>query len=244
MFEHNWLKADWPAASHVYAATTLRTGGVSLPPYESWNMGLHTGDNPQHVQLNRQLLALPAEPFWLDQVHGKRMVEAKNTAAAVPEADGAWTRSEATVCAVMTADCLPVLLCDAAGQQVAAIHAGWRGLAAGIIENAVSKFACAPGTMMAWLGPAISVEAYEVGDEVRQTFITKDLAAEGAFKPGKAGHWWMDIYALARLHFTRLGVDKVYGGHACTFTEKEKYFSYRRDGETGRMVSVIWLDKR
>lgn len=242
MFKHNWLKADWPAASHVYAATTLRSGGVSTAPYESWNMGLHTGDNPQHVQQNRQRLGLPTEPFWLQQVHGQRVIEAEQHEQTLQEADAAYTRAGNTICAVMTADCLPVLFCDAKGQQVAAVHAGWRGLAAGILDNTVRQFNAAPETLLAWLGPAISQSAYEVGDEVRQVFTTYDAEMATAFKAGKKNHWWMDIYALARLNLARLGVEQVYGGNACTYNEKEKFFSFRRDGETGRMVSVIWFE--
>jgi len=243
VFEYNWLKADWPAAPNVFAATTLRTGGVSLAPYESWNMGLHTGDDPQHVSQNRRLLALPSEPFWLEQVHGNVVIEARKGIHTLVEADGSITTSSNTICAVMTADCLPVLLSDIAGKQVAAIHAGWRGLAAGILDTAVKRFLCGPESLVVWLGPAISGKAYEVGGEVYQAFTKTDNEADAAFKQSKPGHWRMDIYALARLRLARLGVENVYGGEVCTFSEKEKYFSYRRDGETGRMVSVIWFEK-
>lgn len=241
VLDDNWLKADWPVASNIYAGTTLRTGGLSMAPYTSWNMGLHTGDDPQHVLQNRQKLCLPAEPYWLEQVHGTQLVEAKQNSKMPEQADGAYSRSKNTICAVMTADCLPVLFCDAKGQQVAAVHAGWRGLAAGILDNTVCQFSDPAETLLVWLGPAISQSAYEVGDEVRAAFTSRNTESKTAFKAGKKNHWWMDLYALARLNLARLGVEQVYGGDVCTYNDVEKFFSYRRDGETGRMLSVIWI---
>jgi YfiH family protein len=205
------------------------------------------GDAPARVLANRELLArvLPAEPLWLDQVHGTRVIEFAAAAGHPPAADGALARRPGQVLAVMTADCLPVLLADRAGSVVAVVHAGWRGLAAGVIEEAVRAMGQAPGTLLAWLGPAIGPLAYEVGAEVREAFVRADpgaaagFAARGADRPGK---YLADLYALARHRLSRLGVEAVYGGRACTYSEPQRFFSYRRDGETGRMATLIWLE--
>lgn len=239
----DWIVPDWPAPTNVHALITTRRGGVSLPPYDSLNLGDHVGDDPAAVAVNRRVLRsrLPAEPAWLKQVHGRGIADADQVARA-PEADGSVARKTGVVCAVLTADCLPVLLCDRSGTAVAAAHAGWRGLADGVVEAAVRAMALDAGTILAWLGPSIGPQAFEVGDEVRQVFIEQDSAAELAFVPSaRAGKWLADIYLLARQRLARIGVTQVYGGTHCTHADAQRFFSYRRDGATGRMASLIWL---
>lgn len=234
---------DWPAPANVRTLQTTRLGGKSLPPYASLNLGMHVGDVAIEVAANRQLLNrwLPTEPVWLNQVHGISVVDAAQ-ASCVPDADAAFARHRHTVCAVMTADCLPVLLCDDAGTVVAAVHAGWRSLLDGVIEATVQAMA-AQGKVLAWLGPAIGPEAFEVGEEVRAAFIAKDGRAEQAFKPAKtAGKWLGDIYAIARQRLDSVAVSQVYGGGLCTYNDHERFFSFRRDQVTGRMASLIWLE--
>ncbi len=240
------LRPEWPAPEHVHALTTTRVGGVSLPPYDSLNLGDHVGDNPQHVLENRQRLArafsFPAEPRWLKQVHGVAACCANRTGQGSREADASFTREPGVVCAVLTADCLPVLLCDRTGQQVAAIHAGWRGLLAGVIESTLAQMVGDAGSFMAWLGPAIGPGAFEVGDEVRHAFIGHDAKAQQAFTPSPAGRWLADIYRLARQRLTAAGVSEVYGGGYCTYSDSGRFYSYRRDGTTGRMATLIWME--
>lgn len=236
---------DWPAPPQVKALATLRTGGVSQGPYASFNLGDHVGDDPVAVAENRRRLAegMPAMPHWLQQVHGVQVARAGEEAPGQP-ADASFARRAGVVCGVMTADCLPVLLCDRAGTVVAAAHAGWRGLCDGVLEATVASMAVAPGEVLAWLGPAIGPDAFEVGDEVRAAFCARDALAAQAFKPraGVAGKWLADIYLLARQRLGTLGVTRVYGGDQCTVTDHQRFFSYRRDGVTGRMGSFIWLD--
>lgn len=235
-----WLTPEWPAPPGVRAASLLRTGGFSQGPYAELNLGDHVGDAADLVRRNRQsvrdALALPSEPVWLRQVHGARVVEAEGAAGL--EADGAFTGAVGPVCAVMTADCLPVLLCSVDGDCVAAVHGGWRGLAAGILESAVT----AMGTrrLMAWLGPAIGPEAFEVGKEVRDTFLASDAELAAAFRTVGDGKWLADIYAIARRQLHAVGVDDCYGGGHCTYGDPDRFFSYRRDGITGRMATLIW----
>jgi hypothetical protein len=243
------FQADWPAPSNVKTAISTREGGVSLPPYNGLNLGSHVNDNPQAVAQNRQLFRLqadmPADPLWLNQVHGTDCVVLEQTdfSAGPVTADASTTKSKALVSVVLTADCLPVLFCDAAGTQVAAAHAGWRGLVDGVLEQTLAQFA-EPHQVMAWLGPAIGPKAFEIGDEVRQAFIAKDARAGAAFVaiPNKTGKWLADLYQLACLRLTAAGVTQIYGGSFCTFTEEIRFYSYRRDGQTGRMASCIWLD--
>lgn len=234
---------DWPAPARVRALQTTRQGGVSIAPYDSMNLGSHVGDNPLAVARNRMLLntLLPTEPVWLEQVHGT-MVANADMAGCRPQADACIARQRAAVCVVMTADCLPVLLCDEAGSVVAAVHAGWKGLAAGVIEATVQAMAVAPQGLMAWFGPAISQDNFEVGDEVRTAFIAVQPQAAAAFVQGQHGKWFADIYALARLRLNALGIMQVYGGSHCTYRERERFYSYRRDGVTGRMGTFIWLE--
>ncbi len=241
----NFLRPDWPAPAHVHAVSTTRGGGISQMPYDSLNLGDHVGDDSRAVVENRarlrNFLSLPAEPCWLQQVHGNCAVNAALQARPC-QADAAYTDRSGVVCAVLTADCLPLLLCDRAGTCVAAIHAGWRGLANGVIERALESFSAPGSELMAWLGPAIGPQAFEVGDEVRAEFVAHDAAAANAFQPARAGHWYADLYALARQRLAGRAVSAVYGGDHCTYTDAARFYSYRRDGSTGRMASLIWLD--
>ncbi|MFZ2302696.1 MAG: peptidoglycan editing factor PgeF [Gallionella sp.] len=241
---------DWPAPARVKALQTTRRGGVSITPYDSFNLGNHVGDNPLVVARNRMSLnaLLPSEPVWLEQVHGTAVADA-DAASCRLQADACIARHRGSVCVVMTADCLPVLLCDKQGTVVGAVHAGWKGLAAGVIEATVQAMGVAPQNLMAWLGPAISRDAFEVGEEVRAIFVKNDPQAASAFTPspltgegrGEGEKWLADIYALARLRLNVLGIAQIYGGGYCTYREHEKFFSYRRDGATGRMGTFIWL---
>ena len=254
----DWLRPDWPAPAHVHAGMTTRAGGVSRPPWDTMNPAAHVGDDPAAVAENRRILraALPAEPLWLNQVHGVAVAGCGEVAgcpgeAAGPEApcaDASIARQAGQVCAVLTADCLPVLFCDRAGSVVAAAHAGWRGLVSGVLEATVARMAVPPGEIMAWLGAAIGPEAFEVGDEVREAFISRHPLAAVAFRPALPGtldgaprKWLADLYALARIHLAAVGVAEVYGGGLCTHADARRFFSYRRDGVTGRMASLIWL---
>lgn len=233
---------EWPAPPNVRALQTTRQGGTSAAPYDSLNLGGHVGDDPLAVARNRALLGglLPGEPVWLEQVHGVAVADA-GRAGGLPRADACIARQRAAVCAVMTADCLPVLLCDRRGSVVGAVHAGWKGLAAGVIEAAVRAMGVAPQDLMAWLGPAIGREAFEVGGEVRAAFVAAQPQAAQAFLPGQHGKWFADLCALALLRLNALGVTQIYGGGYCTWRERERFFSYRRDGVTGRMGTFIWL---
>ncbi|MDX1269972.1 MAG: peptidoglycan editing factor PgeF [Oceanisphaera sp.] len=241
-----YISPDWPAPANVRALVTLRSEGYSRGSYSSFNLAEHTGDDPRAVSRNRALLReyfrLPAEPVWLEQVHSRRVVLA-DTAACGTAADASWTGAAGSVCAVMTADCLPVLICDRAGSRVAAAHAGWRGLHAGVISNAVRCLACDPEELIVWLGPAIGPGAFEVGAEVVEAFIAKDGQNSLAFRQTDDRHWLCDLYRLARIELDTLGVHAVFGGNDCTFTDSTRFYSYRRDGETGRMASLIWLDE-
>jgi YfiH family protein len=237
------LIPDWPAPANVRALQTTRHGGISEAPYNTFNLGDHVGDTPLTVARNRQLLSalLPSEPVWLQQVHGTTVINAAQ-ANCLPQGDASYTTHRDTVCVVMTADCLPVLLCDEHGSVVAAAHAGWRGLCDGVIEATVHAMNVPPATLMAWLGPAIGPQAFEVGDEVRDAFLAQQPQAQAAFVPGNAhGKWLADIYLLARQRLAALGIERVYGGGFCTHTDRERFFSYRRDGQTGRMATFIWI---
>lgn len=238
-----WIEPDWPAPARVKALSTTRTGGVGKAPYASLNLGTHVGDDPAQVADNRGIVRqhLPGEPRWLNQVHGTVVVDAA-AGVGVPDADAAFSREAGCVCAVMTADCLPVLLCDQAGTVVAAAHAGWRGLCDGVLEAAVVAMGVPPGQLMAWLGPAIGPDAFEVGGEVRASFMGKDPAAAAAFRPSANQHKWLaDIFLLARQRLARAGVTRIHGGNACTVSDPSRFFSYRRDGVTGRMATLVWL---
>jgi len=240
------IQPNWPAPPHVRAYATTRSGGGSIFPYDSLNLAKHVGDDDALVQRNRQLLIQeingPAEPIWLSQVHGIEVVAADAVVPGVT-ADGSYTLQAGKVCAVLTADCLPVLMCDRQGTRVVAVHAGWRGLAAGILEVAVSKLAVPGSELLVWLGPAIGPQVFEVGDEVYQQFVAVDSQATQAFTPNARGRWLADIYTLARQRLASRGIHEVYGGDFCTYSDSERFFSYRRDGKaTGRMASLIWLN--
>lgn len=236
---------DWPAPLNVRGMQTTRNGGGSSAPYQSLNLALHVGDVPMMVARNRMLLnlLLPSEPVWLEQVHGKTVVQAEAANCRV-EADASVSRHRGAVCVVMTADCLPILFCDQQGTVVAAAHVGWKGLASGVIEATVAALRVPGEQVLAWLGPAISQAAFEVGADVRELFVSADAASAAAFAPhpDNAEKYYADLYALARLRLQQLGVTRVYGGDRCTYRERDTFFSYRRDGVTGRMASFIWLD--
>lgn len=237
---------QWPQPASVRSCVTTRHGGVSLPPYDSLNLGLHVGDDPNLVIANRQRLVdlaeLPAAPHWLEQVHGTQVIRlTQNISPASPlVADAVYTQEPSVVCSVMTADCLPVLFTTKAGDEVAAAHAGWRGLCAGILENTLAEFAAAPSDIMAWLGPAIGPQQFEVGGEVRDAFMAIDPLAAKAFVP-KGQKFLADIYQLARLRLRAYGVTDIYGGEFCTVSDSTKFYSYRREVTTGRLASLIWL---
>jgi len=236
---------DWPAPATVRAVSTTRRGGISPPPYDGLNLAGHVGDDPAHVAENRRRLVnmagLPGEPAWLEQVHGITVVAAETVNAPVA-ADAAWTRQPGRPCVVMTADCLPVLCCDRAGTVVAAAHAGWRGLAAGVLAVTVQQLAVPPGQLLVWLGPAIGPAAFEVGEEVRAAFEALDAGNAACFRPSPAGRWRANLYELARRQLQQSGVNEIYGGDCCTFSDPARFFSYRRTPRTGRMASLIWLD--
>jgi len=238
----HWISANWPAPARVYAGTTLRTGGVSQGVFSSLNLATHVDDTLAHVLANRARvkheLALPTDPVWLNQTHTAHVVCADKISQ-LTEADASYTQKKQCVCAVLTADCLPILLCDTQGNSVAAVHAGWRGLLKGIIENTLATL---PATeLMAWLGPAIGPQCFEVGSEVRQAFIDKNSLFAAAFKITKHNKYYADIYALARIILQQAGVHNIYGGDFCTVTDTQRFFSYRRETQTGRMASLIWL---
>lgn len=240
------IEPDWPAPPRVRALQTTRPGGVSVGDWASLNFGLHVGDDPVAVRANRERLvaagALPAEPVWLEQVHGNDVVRlgVQDVGRPVPpRADAAWTSEAGVVCCVMTADCLPVLFCDTAGRRVAVAHAGWRGLAGGVIAATVE--AMGGGELLAWLGPAISQPAYEVGHEVRDACIAQDPAAAEAFEANANGRWQADLYSLARRALLRAGVAAIHGGGFCTSRDSARFFSHRRAAPCGRMATLIWL---
>jgi polyphenol oxidase len=240
--EH-WLIPDWPAPGNIHAATTLRTGGVSTGAYASFNPALHVGDHKDHVTENRRklkaLLNLPSEPVWLNQIHSDSVINAA-TSDALQQADASYSHEPGIVCTVMTADCLPLLVCASDGTSVAAIHAGWKGLLAGIVTKTIKTFP--KQNLLVWLGPAIGPDCFEVGSEVRDAFVDKSTVNINAFKEMNGGKWLADIYQLARNELMMTGIDKIYGGNFCTFTEQALFYSYRRDKETGRMASLIWRE--
>ena len=244
MNTHDWIIPDWPAPSWIKAVSTTRVGGVSTGAYASLNLAEHVADDPLAVIENRRRLrehlALPTEPVWLHQVHGCGIIDA-DAAVPVAEADGAVSRTPGHVCAVMTADCLPVLLCDRAGTRVAAAHAGWRGLANGVIEAAVAALGVPGNSVLAWLGPAIGPQAFEVGAEVRAAFVAHNPAAADAFT-AHGERWHADLYRLAHQRLSALGITEIYGGGLCTYTDATRFYSYRRDGVTGRMATLIWSE--
>lgn len=239
----DFLWADWPAPAHIRAGTTLRSGGFSLAPYDWLNLGTHTGDCVDTVHRNRDALrsalALPGKPVWLEQSHGTNVVTAD--APVTEAADASIAQQPATVCAVLTADCLPVVFCDQGGSCWAAAHAGWRGLAAGVLEATVERLPVRAQQVLAWLGPAIGATHFEVGAEVRDAFMASDPKVEAMFVPSnRPGRYFADIYALARARLQRIGVERIYGGGQCTVDDSDRFYSYRRGSPTGRMATLVW----
>lgn len=236
-----WIRAAWPVSPGIVAGTTTRSGGVSDGVYATLNLGAHVGDDPERVAENRRRFVadcgLGAEPDWLDQVHGTAVRVAGETAPCA--ADAAIAREPGSTVAVLTADCLPILLCAEHGGEIAAIHAGWRGLAAGVIAATIARMTTAPERLLAWLGPAISQPAFEVGGEVRAAFVEADPGAAPCFLANQRGRWQADLYALARRQLGSMGVGAVYGGGLCTVADSERFFSFRRDGQCGRMATFI-----
>ncbi len=240
----NWIIPEWPAPSNVKALSTVRTGGYSQSPYDSFNLALHVEDDAEKVLANRELLKttakLPAPPFWLKQIHSTIAVEVPAFDLSPVEADASFTFHPNRICAVMSADCLPIIICNKTGTVVSAIHAGWRGLAGGIIEETLKKIACIPNTLLAWLGPAIGSRAFEVKENVLLAF--KGDVTETTFQPAKKpGVWYANLYELARQRLNRLGMSAIYGGEYCTYQESERFYSFRRSGITGRQATLIWM---
>jgi YfiH family protein len=238
---HDWLTPQWPASARVKSCVTTRAGGVSAGPFASLNLGDHVGDDPVAVAKNRQRLVslLGCRPAWLSQVHGVAVAEA--SPELLLEADASWSATPGAACAIMTADCLPALFCDRAGTRVAAAHAGWRGLAAGVLEATLDALALPADQVLVWLGPAIGAQAFEVGAEVREAFVAQHPQAAEAFRPSlNAGKFMADIYQLARIRLAARGVTAVYGGDFCTYNDP-RFYSYRRSAQTGRFASLIWL---
>lgn len=240
------ITPNWPAPSNVKAYTTTRQGGASQAPYQSFNLADHVGDDPNTVKANRtllkEILKLPSEPLWLKQVHGTDTIAAE-CGSTDCVADATYATTPGQVCVVLTADCLPVLFCDRAGTRVAVAHAGWRGLAAGVLETTLQRLSLPPQDILVWLGPAIGPQAFEVGADVRDAFIKPLPQAEEAFTPTRPQHWLANLYLLARQRLAQQGVTAVYGGEFCTFQETDRFFSHRRDKVTGRMASLIWLEE-
>lgn len=256
------IHANWPAAGNIHAFCTRRYcasepgdeigGGLKLP-YGHFNLAQHVGDDPRQVESNRRLLCnklnLPSKPVWLNQVHGIQVADAQavtphNKAQAVVQADASFSKKAGVVCSIMTADCLPVLICNRKANKVAAVHAGWRGLAAGVIEASIAALQEKPEDLLVWFGPAIGPDAFEVGAEVREVFVRQYPQAEAAFKQNRAGHFLADIYHLARIRLKHLGLNGIYGGDYCTYSDPDQFYSYRRDNKTGRMASLIWFDSQ
>ena len=241
----DFIQPQWPAPAKVKALQTTRVGGVSIAPYASLNLGAHVNDDGIAVAKNRQLLSpyLPSEPVWVNQVHGIEVIDAAKSGC-LENADASYATQKNVVCVTMTADCLPILLCDDAGTVVAAVHAGWRGLCDGVIEAAVKKMPAQPSSILVWLGPAIGPDAFKVGDEVRAQFMQQDSRAALAFKT-HGDKWLCDMYLIAKQRLNHLDITQIYGGSVnenfCTYTDEARFFSFRRDNLTGRMASLIWL---
>tara|TARA_R110002124_G_scaffold271813_1_gene440743 strand:- start:1881 stop:2627 length:747 start_codon:yes stop_codon:yes gene_type:complete len=241
---------DWPAPHSVKAAVSTRRGGLSAAAWRSLNLAYHVGDNAQSVEQNWQLLGsllrLPVAPQLLEQVHGTDVVHAQSDGI-IRRADACYSDQQAVVCTVMTADCLPILICDRAGGEVAAVHAGWRGLAGGVVANAISQFKNRPDQLLAWLGPAISQPHFEVGEDVYRAFLANTPGwgprqqLDACFLRTRTDRWQADIFSLARLALSASGITAIFGGGHCTFANPDSFYSYRRDGQTGRMASLIWI---
>lgn len=244
MVTPEFIYPEWPAPQNVRALTTTRVGGYSAAPFDSFNLSLRSGDNVEHVRRNRALLiksaGLPAEPVWLRQVHGNRVIDAADSGP-YSEADGSYTQQPQVVCAVLTADCCPVFLCDRHGNRVAVLHCGWRGIARGLIEQGVARMKVPVVDLLGWLGPAIGPSSFEVGDDVYEAFTVHDRDAAAAFERQENGRWLADIYALVRQRLQAVGVTQIFGANYCTVLERQRFFSYRRDRVCGHMASLIWM---
>jgi polyphenol oxidase len=248
---NDFIIPQWPAPSGVRAASTLRTGGASRAPFDTFNLAAHVGDDPRHVEENREklrrALQLPGEPHWLSQVHGTSVVHVSGSRGATgdstsPAADAAWTDQPGQVCAVLTADCMPVLFASRDARRVGVAHAGWRGLSAGVLEQTVRAMGVPGDELVAWLGPAIEPEHFEVGADVRDAFVKSDLGVANAFLPLAGGKWLADLYALARRRLLAVGVRDVHGGDRGTYRERAHFFSHRRNGRCGRMATLVWIE--
>lgn len=245
MIPREWITPEWPAPARVRAFVTTRHGGASIGEYASLNLGARGGDDPRSVAENRLIVRghLPSEPRWMAQVHGTSVADLDALGNLdVATADAAVTRTPETVAVVLTADCMPVFLCDRAGTRVGAAHAGWRGIAAGVIENALAALGAHPRETIAWMGPTIGPTAFEVGPEVREAFLAADPGAEGAFTPHAPGKFMADLYGLAWRRLTAAGVREIHGGGFCTYREPLRFFSYRRVAASGRMGAFIWME--
>lgn len=247
------IRPNWQTPAGIGAVSTTRQGGQSSAPWGSLNLGINTQDSQENIETNRAVLAQQIPDIqvqWLKQVHGSNGVVLQNGVLRdLPEADFSYTNKRGVACAVLTADCLPILICDVAGTEIAAVHAGWRGLSAGVIAIALSQFKTPPTELMAWIGPSISQNAFEVGAEVVQAMVNGELLASADLDKfciphtRVSGKFFLDLVGIARINLLNLGVDKVYGGNLCSYSDSERFFSYRRDGETGRMASLIWIDR-
>lgn len=242
---NNYICPNWPAPSTIKAYTSTRTYGYSAAPFDQFNLALHVEDDPGVVQKNRHKLikelGLPHEPVWLRQVHGINVINVHDCSDSKPKADAAFAREPNQVCVVLTADCLPVLLCDADGQEVAAIHAGWQGLLAGVIDSTIESLSTPPENILAWLGPAIGPQSFEINEKIRDDYISRDKNNEAAFQL-RDQSWYGDLYKLARINLNRYGITRVSGGNFCTYQDNRRFYSYRRaKGKTGRMASLIWI---
>jgi hypothetical protein len=239
------ITPDWQAPAHVKALSTTRHGGISADAYIGLNLADHVGDHPEHVLQNRALLCeslqLPQQPQWLHQTHSIRAIDLDHSGAR--EGDAAFTSMAGTVAVVLTADCLPVLFCNSDGSEVAAAHAGWRGLLNGVLEQTVQNMRSTPVDLMAWMGPAIGPHHFEVGDEVRAGFVQQSKDTSAFFKPTREGHFLADLYAIARLRLNKLGISLISGGDCCTWSDADSFYSYRRDRDTGRQASLIYINK-
>jgi YfiH family protein len=243
---NNFIIPEWPAPAKIKAYSSTRLGGFSYAPFDSFNLAAHVGDSFADVKQNREnlreVLQLPNDPFWLSQIHSTTVVQASHEQLNLT-ADASYTRNINTVCAVLTADCLPLLICDKNASCVAAVHAGWKGLLGGIIEETIKVLKIPSEELLVWLGPAIGADVYEVGEEVREKFVAHDPNAQTAFQFASKNQYLMDIYSLAKQRLAHQNITHIYGGEFCTMTQKDKFFSYRRDKETGRMASLIFIER-
>lgn len=239
-----WIEANWPAPKHIRAGASLRTGGHSQQPYDELNLAFHVGDNPENVKKNRNTLTknllLQSDPVWLEQIHSSKIV-CINSALENIEADASYTTTKNKVCTVMTADCVPILFCSDGGTKVAAVHAGWKGICAGIIENSI-KMLTPPESLLAWIGPCISAKHYEIGRDVYESCTNHSTLLEKAFQQRDENHWHCDLVKIIKILLENCGVEAIYECNLCTYENADLFFSYRRDGKTGRTASMVWME--